>query len=545
MTDVEAVATASVPPGEALQRLRALLTDVECSNVEEAAETAYEALRSVVWQFVSGRAEGDEPRAWADVVLRVRQSLRLKGSPIAERLTTLYDMLDQTVRFGELATVRRSTTGANVAAILKCIQEHGGEARRGLIAEKTGIRSSNLSRILSNMCAEGLISRASRGREVVVSIAPEGRRRLGVTTDVCVSMPWDGLVDGAAARRIVRDLWPSTGCVMAVADHHGTLVACDAGFASLFGVEEASLAGLSVERIRSRFDEALDLGGGALEGRTPDGRVLQITAHSAEHGTIWMGFDVTSYREALSAARIRERQFAREVTTEREGRGRTLAAHLRPSDRGARWALDVLADHGPELLSGITAINCYAELMTSQTFGPVGNWRYANYAKEMALCSLHLHDFLGHVVMVAGLNDLADGEQMNVVPKKLLEEAVSGVIDRTQEKHVAVSLAPSTEATIRVNGHAASAVAQLVVNGMIGMVPFGSPVAFASFVEAGRLVFKVTSQGTVWPGRGRSGFTTACQGLADSYGGDFRMEASTGDGIVTTLALPIASQRRT
>jgi hypothetical protein len=101
-TVIDAIATASMPPHEAFSAIRALLDP----NPTDAAvqKAVYAALRSVAWRFVSGRAAGSHLPRWADVILRVRQMFRSAGSPIAERLTVLADLLEQSENFAHART---------------------------------------------------------------------------------------------------------------------------------------------------------------------------------------------------------------------------------------------------------------------------------------------------------------------------------------------------------------------------------------------------------------------------------------------------------
>jgi hypothetical protein len=97
MKDLERIALADIDPDEAYPLLKRHLCPDDADGAE-AAEQVYEALRSMTFTFVSGRVGGEEVRKWADLLLRVRCLARNRGSVIEERLTALYDLLDQTAR---------------------------------------------------------------------------------------------------------------------------------------------------------------------------------------------------------------------------------------------------------------------------------------------------------------------------------------------------------------------------------------------------------------------------------------------------------------
>jgi len=537
MSDLEAVATAVVPPSEALVRLRALLAEARGPAVAEAAETAYETLRSVVWQHVSSRSGGDEPRAWADVVLRIRQSLRHAGSPVAERLTVLYDMLDQTVRYRELADVRGAATGHNVDAILAHLKAHGGTSSRAAIAEATGLRSSNLSRILSNMCADGLVDRATRGREVDVSLAAEGRRRVGRIEEVHPRMPAEALVSGAAARVTVGELWADTGCALAVANREGVLVSCDASFAGLFGAAPSALEGLTREQVRLRFEDVSEeLGHDAMEVRTSDGRTLRMTYCASTNGALWAGVDVTPYREAISALRARCQELVRE--------GRRREYHARHSSRetaSGRWALEVLMHHGPKLISNINEVNSCAELMREQAFGPIFSNAYVSYATEIAAQSRQIRDFIRDIVRVASIRDEGPDVREQVFAHRLMEDALSREAGSLLDSDVKVSLAPERAPPVMANVRAVNAIVAQMVHGLPAVAHPGAVVVLGSQIVGGNLIFRGMAARGFRTLKGGASFATVCRGIADAYGGEFHIAPSPGDGLVTTLALPIAT----
>lgn len=309
---LEAISSAAIGPSEAYFVVRGLL---QKDQRDEVLEASYEAMRSVVFQFVAGRVVGDLLDRWADALLRVRQLFRSHSEVIAERFTVLSDFLEQANRLAEFHPAEELRRRKHVESILTILANNDRPVERAYIAEATGLSTSNLSRILGNLTAIGWIARHSAGREVVVSITPEGRR-VGLG-EQATATPGSGPFASLAALEILRSVWGRSGASVAMSSAAG-IVACDAKFASLLGfADPTEVVGQSTSIIRGRLGE-MTAGGDEVapdEVILSDGSHHRIVEHSAGDKSLWLGFDVTPYKQRIEAYARREKVLSAELAS--------------------------------------------------------------------------------------------------------------------------------------------------------------------------------------------------------------------------------------
>ncbi|WP_375312821.1 winged helix-turn-helix domain-containing protein [Bradyrhizobium sp. A5] len=333
---LEAVSTASVQPSEAFSYLRQLLAD---SYSDDTAEGAYEALREVVWNFVASREKGIQLDQWSDVILRVRQLLRMKKSPIFERFTVLADLLEQSGRFAELHAPGVVKARKHDAQILQILARSNVPVERSRILRETKLRDANLSRILANLAASGLVNRQTEGREVLVSITDAGRMQVshlpaaGGGSIPAAPSPTP-VFDDDTSLEVVRRIWLDTNCAIAISDNDRGVVSCDANFASLFGSNVDRMKAKPVDFVRKTLAERIS----GPDEIAPDevdlknGRTFQIKEYEKDGKSLWLGFEVTVYKKRLEDYMRRERVLLGELS-------RLQKAHVRNT-------LPVIPHHG-------------------------------------------------------------------------------------------------------------------------------------------------------------------------------------------------------
>lgn len=364
---LEAISTASIGPADAYFVVRGIL---QKDDRKEVLEAAYEALRGVVFQFVASRVIGEQLDLWADVVLRIKGLFRTRSEAFSERFTVLADFLEQASRRVEFQPTDELRRRKHVRTILTLLAETGGPTERSRIIEATGLKDANLSRILGNLVTQGWIARQPIGRELLVSITPEGRRE-GLA-DQPAAVSGTGPFESATALRILQSIWGQSGASVAMSSTVAGILACDPKFASLLGfADPSSLIGQSSEIVRQRLAE-MSTGADEVapdEVMLADGTHHRIVEHTLGESSLWLGFDITPYKHRIDAYSRRESALVSELDNlRREAKARTKSVTRRDP---------IFADHLVEqqdlvaylgairndLLSPLTAINNASYLM--------------------------------------------------------------------------------------------------------------------------------------------------------------------------------------
>lgn len=541
---MEAIATASIAPSEALSRLRHLL---DSSQGSDMAEAAYQALRSLVWSFVSGREAGGHLDLWADFILRVRQLLRNKASPLSERFTVLADFLEQTGRFAQLHPKEELRRRKHVGAILKVLDNQRGSAARATIARDTKLRDANLSRLLANLASAGWVTRRNEGREVVVSLTTEGALQAEeVNRGIAVSVG-DTPFANPNALAVVNTHWKQTGCALAITDDEGGLLSCDDNFALLFGIpDRRMLFGKDVGSLRN---DLAKMAGGSDdvapdEIALADGRIVHVVEHRGDGKSLWLGADVTPYRRRIEEYKRRERELIRkqEYPARRSGRHEATVVNRGPPTDISEAMWPVLASLRNDVLTPINSINSFAQLLMRDS-------------RESRLTSNH-DDLLAGIVNQSNqlrtlLKDIMDvGEslqtsvpaQASVRPTDLVAEIIANLTYKMRHSAVSLSMTPSKTPFVQTDQRALRGVMLRAVIGIIEMTASGGSVAIETALDKSVIVMRVFTRSV---DRDYSAFGIAsrtlasCELAARHFGGTFGFGSGTDGGISATLSWPV------
>jgi DNA-binding MarR family transcriptional regulator len=164
-----ALAAADLAPSAATAAVRGVLK----AN-PEAGEEIYRALRAWCWKALTSRRFDSELRAWHDLLLKTASALEARRQPAAAKLGVLGDLLYESIQFGEHEPVGEVLQRVHVRKILTFLDGRAEVERRALV-QATGLKSANLSRILSNLQACGLVERLPRGREAAFRLSRSGQ----------------------------------------------------------------------------------------------------------------------------------------------------------------------------------------------------------------------------------------------------------------------------------------------------------------------------------------------------------------------------------
>ncbi len=165
---LSAIASLDTSPEEAIACLRLSLREPS----REAAEAVYEALRAAGWRLLTSRIFGSEIEAWCDIFGQAAALLRRDFGDLSDRTTALADLATESARFGVLHSHEQAIAKEHVIDVLKAIGKNG--ARKAEVMNATGLKQANLSRILANLIAVGLVDRKSLGKEASFTLSVAG-----------------------------------------------------------------------------------------------------------------------------------------------------------------------------------------------------------------------------------------------------------------------------------------------------------------------------------------------------------------------------------
>ena len=244
--------------------------------------------------------------------------------------------------------------------------------------------------------------------------APEGgfARIIGVALDVTEERLAQARAQSAESR--LRDAIESTSEAFVLWDRNGRLVMCNKNFRSYFQLDPEILkAGVGREQVEraarlSIRQEYPAPGGrrGVREAELSDGRWVQISERpTAEGGLVVTAADITVLKTQEEARRIKEEELRRAVINLEQSQeqlselARKYEAEKIRAEAASQAKSDFLANMSHELRTPLNAINGFSEIMAAEMYGPVGDARYKDYARDILNSGQHL---------LALINDILD-----------------------------------------------------------------------------------------------------------------------------------------
>ncbi|MEI9963562.1 MAG: ATP-binding protein [Caulobacteraceae bacterium] len=269
-------------------------------------------------------------------------------------------------------------------------------------------------------------------------------RIIGVALDVTEERMSQARAQTAETR--LRDAIDSVSEAFALWDRLGRLMMCNKNYRTFFSLEPRILKpGASRESV-GRFvqlaikQEHPSGQKGVREAELNDGRWLQISERrTAEGGLVLTAVDITAIKqqeearrrneEALQAA-VHDLQRSREQLEEL---ARKYEAEKIRAEGANKAKSEFLANMSHELRTPLNAINGFSEIMVGELFGPLGDRRYAEYAKDILNSGQHLlaliNDILDMAKIEAGKLNLKF-EPMRI--EDLVDDAVRLVRNRAE-----------------------------------------------------------------------------------------------------------------
>ncbi|HEY2752774.1 PAS domain-containing sensor histidine kinase [Phenylobacterium sp.] len=261
--------------------------------------------------------------------------------------------------------------------------------------------------------------------------SPEGgyARIIGVALDVTEERLAQARAQAAESR--LRDAIESVSEAFVLWDKQGRLLMCNRNYRSFFrlephvlkpGVAREELEGHARLAVRQDFP-ALGGRSGVREAELVDGRWVQVSERTtAEGGLVVTAADITALKAQEEASRVNEEELRRVVDNlERSQEQLSELARKYEAEKvraeGANQAKsEFLANMSHELRTPLNAINGFSEMMTTEIYGPLGDARYGDYARDILSSGQHL---------LALINDILDMSKIEAGKMNLRFESVA------------------------------------------------------------------------------------------------------------------------
>jgi DNA-binding MarR family transcriptional regulator len=472
---LDGVSSAQIDPDGVFTHLRscfAALSD-QHEDVGVAYEAVYAAFLKAVWTFVASGANGSNLNRWMHLVLRVRQFMRVHKSTIAERLTTLSDMLEQSANVAEKSD--RPKLGKNHLLVLSLLQERKGELARTELAKETGLKDSNLSHVLSKLAASRLIDRIPIGREANIRITEQGRKA----------------ISGPEKSSAPDDL-PASACdwfpyPIAIVDVKSSSVRCNEAFAGILETKRERLEKMPTKVLRQSLAAKVqnaELG----EFMGADGCARRLVETSKDDHTFWLAFDVSMYRRRIEELEKRESVLARELTEVRSQRAAPATASPRLRD-GVSYH-DLYADRfdfagmikqlTPDVMTPVSSIEATARLLCASKYLKGDDLAYCAAIVDN---SNHLKNVLGGLIAVADADPFAHVAAPFRPHSIAMEIAKNFAVSSKARGYTIAALHPDADHEVMADEYAFRAALQSSVAGVVRVVPRGASVGIRTMTH--------------------------------------------------------------
>jgi two-component system cell cycle sensor histidine kinase PleC len=308
-------------------------------------------------------------------------------------------------------------------------------------------------------------------------------RIIGVALDVTEERIAQARAQAAEGR--LRDAIESVSEAFVLWDRQGRLLMCNRAYRSVFSLEPRILKPGALREHVNRFvalaiareQPTPDGTRGVREAELNDGRWVIISERrTAEGGLVMTANDITAVKQQEEVRRLNEEQLqAAVVSLERSQEQLSELARRYETEKvraesANKSKSEFLANMSHELRTPLNAINGFSEIMLGEMFGPLGDARYKEYAKDIHNSGQHLlaliNDILDMSKIEAGKMSLRF-DPMNL--QEVTDDAVRLIRNRAEAAGLILSIdyphLPEIEADYR-------AVKQILLNLLSNAVKF-------------------------------------------------------------------------
>jgi two-component system cell cycle sensor histidine kinase PleC len=421
----------------------------------------------------------------------------------------------------------------------------------------------------------------ARGQATDAGPGVDATRIIGVAIDVTEERLAEARAQTAETR--LRDAIESVGEAFVLWDRFGRLVQCNGNFREFFAIEARAVKpGAPYRRVAHCMRQAIrrevrpsDAEAGVVEAEMADGRWLQISERrTSDGGRVVTAADITAIKTQEEGLRLNQEQLRRAVASLRRSQQESaelaqkyIAEKLR-AESASQAKSEFLANMSHELRTPLNAINGFSEIMLSGMYGPLGDPRYQQYARDILTSGEHLLALIGDILDMSKI----EAGKMNlsfepVTLADIVDDAVRLLSARAQsgglEIEVRLAPLPDIEAdhralkqvllnllsnaikftpaggriTVRgelISGPATDSVRLQVVDTGIGISPEDLVRLTRPFEQVENQYAK-TRQGT---GLGLA----LSKALVEMHSGHFRLSSLPGEGATATVTLPVRQQ---
>ncbi|MCC7269003.1 MAG: PAS-domain containing protein, partial [Caulobacteraceae bacterium] len=216
-----------------------------------------------------------------------------------------------------------------------------------------------------------------------------------------------------AAEIRLRDAIESFSEAFVLWDRGGRLLMCNRNYRNVFSLEPRLLKPGALRDQVNRYAQLAikhehpspDGRKGVREAELHDGRWIQISERrTAEGGLVMTAADITAIKTQEEARRLNEEQLQKAVDSlERSQEQLSELARKYEAEKvraeGANKAKsEFLANMSHELRTPLNAINGFSEIMVGEMFGPLGDTRYRDYARDILDSGQHLLNLINDIL---------------------------------------------------------------------------------------------------------------------------------------------------
>jgi two-component system cell cycle sensor histidine kinase PleC len=223
---------------------------------------------------------------------------------------------------------------------------------------------------------------------------------------------------------------------------------------------------------------------GVIEAELTDGRWLQISERrTADGGAVMTAADITAIKLQEDARRRNEEQLQAMVARLEQSQSELAllarkyeTAKVR-AEAANRAKSEFLANMSHELRTPLNAINGFSEIMVAEMFGPVGDKRYAEYARDILNSGQHLLALINDILDMAKIE--AGKMAMSFEPVALeecIEDAVRLMHNRAESAGLELIAEPSPLPEIEADYRALKQVLLNLLSNAIKFTPRGGQV---------------------------------------------------------------------
>jgi len=505
--------------------------------------------------FQSRRAE-EAQRAYLASEQRFRLAVEAARCGIWE-----WDLERDEIFLSEATAVMFGLTGPRTVPGQEAVDRVAGGDKAGVL------------RALANAAAGGVFEAAFRVPQPDGSytwVDARGRgfgegRIIGVALDVTHERQAQTRVLTAESR--LRDAIESLSEAFAIWDRNDRLLLCNRNYGEMFGVPRDELKpGASRDEItkliRQGVKQELAPAGGRFEAEMKDGRWVQVCERrTTEGGTVVTGSDMTTLKRQQEMRRDNEQQL--------EDLARKYELEKIRAETANRAKSEFLANMSHELRTPLNAINGFSEIMVGEMYGPLGDTRYRDYARDILNSGEHLLALINDILDMSKIE--AGKLHLRFEPLSLedvAEEAVRLVKARADAVGVSIALNFPALPDIDADYRAVKQVLLNLLSNAVKYTPRDGSVTISAEARTdpmgGRVCVSVKDTGIGIPqedlqrlarpfeqveshlARTTSGTglgLALTKSLVEMHNGDLHLESTPGEGTTVSFVLPVHQQQ--